>query len=336
MKTRLLSLILAGCVSSLCAQEAGAGRLKEISDAAKSDSSGWTIGGGIGLDMAGIALLNPRVGAGAGRFGLGGLGAVQANYKSDRAYWNSSASLQLSAQRLGRTDATQPRGFQKNLDVLQLNSRYGYKLNSDKWFFATDATARTQLLQTYASGYLKPFDAEDRVVSKFLSPLQVTFSPGIDYKPNPHLSLFYSPAGIQYIHVADDAIAATNIFGNEEGKNYFLGLGSEFKAAYTNKYYKDRFAVTSSLRLFSNYLKEPQNIDVLFANNFSIMIFKGLSIDLLGEYLYDHDVLVQKDVNGDKIYNVVVNADGTTSGDDRLGRGGQLSTAFLLKYSMIF
>jgi hypothetical protein len=296
----------------------------------------WKYGAGLGLDLAGMGLLNPRVGAGASRFGLGGLGTLFANRKAAYSFWNNSAGLQLSAQRLGRTDASRPGGFQKNLDVLQLNSRYGLRLGSDKWFAALDATARTQLLKTYASNFLEPVDAEDRVVSKFLAPLQATLSPGIDYKPNAHLSLFYSPVAIQYILVNDDAIARTNIFGNDPGKNSFFGLGSELKAAYANKYFADRLSVTSALRLFSNYLEQPQNVDVLFGNNFSILLFKGLSLDLLGELLYDHDVLVQKDVNDDGIYNVVVNPDGTTSGDDRLGRGAQMTGAFLLKYSIIF
>lgn len=316
--------------------------------AAAPDTLGWTTGGGIGLDLAGMALLNPKVGAGANRFGIGGLGTLFANRKAEKWFWNNQFSLQLSAQRLGRTSAAQPKaGFQKSLDVLRLNTRYGYRLgNNNKWFAALDGFAQTLLLKTHASNYLKPIDDGDRVVAKFFSPLLATLSPGIDYKPNPHLTFFYSPCGIQVIYVADDSIAATGVHGNEvtraadgritDFKNTFFGLGSEFKAGYTNKYFGDRLSVNSNLRLFSNYLNEPQNIDVLFSNNFSIALFKGLSLDLLAEYFYDHDVLVKKDADGDKIYDVTVNGDGTTTGPDRLGRGGQTTGAFVLKYSVIF
>jgi hypothetical protein len=331
--------------TSLFAQ-AGDDRLKEVADMAKKDELGWTMGGGIGLDLAGMGLLNPRVGAGGGRIGLGGLGTFFANRKGEKDFWNNAFSLQLSTQRLGRTDPAQPTGFQKNLDVLRLTSRYGHKLGSDKWYIAADAFVQTLLLQTYASNFLSPINAEDAVVAKFFAPVQLTFSPGIDYKPNPHLSFFYAPFGLQAIIVADDAIAARGIHGNEVTRdangritsfsNTFLGLGSEFKASYNNKYFGERLSVTNGLRLFSNYLDRPQNIDVLFTNNFSIAIFKGLSLDLLGEYFYDHDVLVQKDANGDGIYQVKVNGDGTTTGPDRIGNGGQLTGAFLLKYSKIF
>lgn len=333
-------------IAALNAQEASDARLKEINTKAQKDTLGWTTGGGIGLDLAGMGLLNPKVGTGGSRIGLGGLGTLFANRKEDKWFWNNGFSLQLSAQRLGKTTANPVSGFQKNLDVLRLTSRYGRKLRSDKWFVAADFFAQSLLLKTYSSNYLKPVNEEDRVVAKFSSPVQVTFSPGIDYKPNDHLSFFYSPSGIQLIYVADDAIAATGVHGNDVTRNIdgaivkykksFFGLGSEFKAAYSNKYFGDRFVVTNGLRLFSNYLKEPQNVDVLFSNNFSIVIFKGLSLDLLGEYFYDHDVKVQKDVNDDGVYEVVINPDGTTSGPDRLGRGGQWTGAFILKYSKIF
>ncbi len=346
MKSFFYLPLLLLCFQSNLFAQAGDDRLKEISTMAKKDDTGWTKGGGLGFDLAGMGIMNPKVGAGGTRIGLGGLGTFFANKKTEKSYWNNGASLQISAQKLGRTDPAQKSGFQKNLDILRLTSRYGYKLGSDKWFIALDGFAQTLLLKTYASNYLSPVDADDKVVAKFLSPVQLTISPGIDYKPTPHLSFFYSPCGIQAIFVADDTIASRGIHGNKVTRDpdgqiskyskSFFGLGSEFKAGYNNKYLDDRLSVTSNLRLFSNYLDNPGNIDVLFTNNFSIMIFKGLSLDLLGEYFYDNDVLVQKDNNGDGIYQVKINSDGTTTGPDRLGRGGQLTGAFLLKFSKIF
>ncbi len=347
MKNVFPLLFLCFLVQSTFAQEAGDNRLKEITGMAMRDSFGWTTGGGIGLDLAGMGLLNPKVGSGTSRLGIGGLGTLFANRKEEKWFWNSQFSIQLSAQRLGRTQTAAPKtGFQKNLDVVRLGTRYGHKLGSDKWFVALDGFAQTLLLKTYSSNYLKPINDEDHIVAKFFSPLQATISPGIEYKPNDHLSFFYSPCGTQIIFVADDAIAATGVHGNDvtrddlgritDYKNTFFGLGSEFKGSYTNKYFNNRLSVSSGLRLFSNYLKEPQNIDVLFSNNFSIQIFKGLSLDLLAEYLYDHDVYVKKDVNGDNVYDVTINPDGTTSGPDRLGHGGQMTGAFLLKYNVIF
>ena len=311
--------------SLLLAQEASDARLKEVAAMVVPDSFGWTIGGGIGLDLAGTGLINPRVGSGGGRFGIGGIGTLLANRKEDLWYWDNAFSLQLSVQKIRSADPTLPKGYLKSLDVVRLTSRYGRKLGSDKWFAAADFFAQTLLLKTHQSNYLSPVSETDKVVSKFLAPIQITFAPGINYKPNPHLSFFYSPCGIQYIYVADDSIAALNIHGNEAGKKTFFGLGSELKAAYNNKYFEDRLSVTSSVRFFSNYLDKPQNIDMLFTTNFSIAIYKGLSLDLLGEYFYDNDVKVQKNFGSEDPAKLPYN-----------GRGGQITGAFLLKYSQIF
>lgn len=305
----------------------------------KADTA-WTYTGSMGLDLSGLGIINPKVGGGTGRLGLGGLGSIAANRKGEHSFWNNQLSLQLSVQRQGRTSTSQPSGFQKNLDVLRLASTYGYKIGSDKWFASADLLAQTQLLKTYKSNYLKPVTLDgnrDIIVSKFLSPALVQFSPGVTYKPNTHLSFQYSPVAIRYIYVADDSLALLGIHGNDvtrdangdvtSFKNYFLGLGSELVSRYENKYFKDRLAVNSSLRLFSDYLEKPQNIDVLFTNNFSIQIFKGLSLDLLGELFYDHNVRMNLDSNDNGIY-----------GDpgDKQAPAAQMTGAFMLKYSKIF
>lgn len=300
----------------------------------------WTISSSFGLDLSGLGIVNPKVGGGTGRFGLGGLGNLTANRKGGHSFWNNQISLQLSVQRLGRTSLSQPSGFQKNLDILRLASTYGYRIIGEKWFVSADLLAQSQFLKTYKSNYLKPVTLDgkaDIVVSKFLSPALLQFSPGISYKPDAHLTFQYSPVAIRYIYVADDSLAFLNIHGNEvtrdangvitSYKNYFLGTGSELVSRYENKYLNNRLAVNSSLRLFANYLDNPQNIDVLFSNNFSIQIVKGLSFDLLGELFYDQDVKMNLDENDNGIY-----------GDpgDRQAPAAQLTGAFLLKYNVIF
>ena len=300
----------------------------------------WTYQGGIGLDLGGLAIINPKIGGGTGRFGIGGLGTFSANRKDDKSFWNNQFTLQIGAQRQGRTSLSQPEGFQKNLDVLRLNSTYGYNIINEKWFASADLLAQTQLIKTYKSNYLKPVTLDgkpDIVVSKFLAPALVQFSPGITYKPTAHLNFQYSPVALRLIYVSDDSLALRDIHGNDgtrdanglitDYKNTFLGLGSELVGRYENQYFNKRFSTNTTLRLFSNYLDNPGAIDVLFTNNFSIQIFKGLSLDLLGELFYDQDVRMNLDSNDNGIYG----DDG-----DRQAPAAQLTGAFMLKYSKIF
>ena len=336
-KSLLLLFAFLYSTASLPAQ-AGNDRLKEVAAMAVTEEKmGWNFGGGIGLDLAGMGIINPRVGGGTNRFGIGGLGTLIANKKSEKSFWNNMLSLQLSAQKLGRNSLTQPDGFQKNLDILRLTSTYGYKIGGDKWYLSADLLAQTQLLRTFKSNYLSAIDSADTEVSNLFSPLLVQLSPGVTCKPNEHLSFQYSPVALRMIYVADDALAALDIHGNDverdaqgnitKVKNTFLGLGSELVGRYNNKYFNDKLSVGSTLRLFSNYLDEPQNVDVLFTNNFSIQLFKGLSLDLLGEIFYDHDMKMNIDANENKIYG---------DAGDRQAPATQLTGAFLLKYSKIF
>ena len=304
----------------LVSAQAGDDRLTEIKDAsAKEVEEGWAAGGGIGLDFAQLALFAPRVGAGSNRIGFGGLGSVYANYKKGKFNWTNQGSLQLSVQRIGNNQ--QP--FQKNLDVIRLASRAGLQTGSDKWFLALEANAQTLLLPTYEGNILSSDTLTQ--LANFLSPITFVLSPGVDYKPNENWSFFYSPASLKIIYVADDDIAKLNVHGNEEGSNSFVQLGSNFKAIYTNNFLEDKIALTSTLDLYSNYLNNPQNIDVLWQNDLSFTIFKNISLNLFTELFYDHDVLVQVDRNDNGIYE-----------EGELGRRVSFTQALLIKYNYIF
>lgn len=339
MRTNLL--LFAAILFSLPAfaqPEANEDRLKEIAKAAAADSLGWNYSAGIGLDLGGTSIINPRVGGGVGRLGLGGIITLMANYKSEHEYWNNQFSLLLGVQKLQRTSLSQPEGFQKSNDVLRINSTYGHKMKrSEKWFFSADLMVQSQFLETQKSNYLTPIDSTDFVVSKFASPILVQLSPGITYKPNNKLSFQYSPVALRWIYVADDNIARLDVHGNDvefddngvltSFSNSFLGLGSELVGRYDDKYYKDKITFSSQLRLFSNYLDHPENIDVLFTNKLSVNIWKGLSLDLLGEVFYDQDVKMVIDENDNNVFG---------DPDDRVTPATQLTGAFLLKYSKTF
>ena len=80
-------------------------------DAAKPEELGWKRGGGLGFDLAGMGLVNPRVGAGGNRFGLGGLGTYFAKNKQAEHYWDNDFSLQLSVQKLAGQDVQKNLGY---------------------------------------------------------------------------------------------------------------------------------------------------------------------------------------------------------------------------------
>lgn len=307
--------------------QAGDDRLKELQDASKTEGEGWVAGGAIGLDFAQLALVNPRVGAGDNRIAFGGLGNLYANYTRGKFAWSNNLSLQLAVQKLADID------WQKSLDVLRLNSKVSVQTANEKWAYAALLTFESLALPTYPGNYLKAQADGDMAQAKFLSPFRLEVSPGVEYKPTPHLSFLLSPASYKLIYVADQDIANLGIHGtklvddNDPALGYeqaFHQLGARLVGVYTNKYFNDKVAVTSKLDLFSNYLNNPQNIDVLWQNNFDWQIWKSLSLGVLLEAFYDDDIFVLAERPSD------AHPDGV------LGKRVSWTQALLLKYNYIF
>lgn len=325
---------------TLNAQTAEEAKAKAIKDAAMKADTGWAGGGSIGFDLSGMGLFNPRQGAGGNRFGIGGVANLSANFKANKIFWSNLLELRLGAQRivvpdLSVTPATTRRDFVKNLDLLRLNSRFGYLIAGERLFAAVDLVAETFMMPLYPGNTIQPVKSDDKPLAKFLNPLTIDAAPGIAYNPGSHFTFFVSPVATRYILVAEQRIADLYIHVSKEaltGDNYFLGLGAKLRGGYTNKFLKDHIAVNSSLSLFSNYLKDAQNIDVLWTNNVDIEIFKGLSLGLLGELFYDNDVSVQIDRNGNGIFGEKNDATGL----NEFAPAASLTGSFMLKYTRTF
>jgi len=60
--------------------------------------------------------------------------------------------------------------------------------------------------------------------------------------------------------------------------------------------------VKSQLNLFSNYLQDPQNIDINWLTSINMKVNKFLSVAIITEYVYDHDIDVPKKASDGSIY----------------------------------
>ncbi|GJM33246.1 MAG: protein of unknown function precursor [Saprospiraceae bacterium] len=330
-------ILLAGNINPVVAQE----EEKKIEE-------GWKSGAGIGLDFAQLFQLNPKQGAGLNRIGLGGATNFFANYRKDRLAWDNQASWQFGVQRLGAGIVAQGPNtdkvpFQKSIDELRINSKVGYATSENSnFFYAADFSFLSQLTPTYdnpdyAGNFLSDVFGNSRELSKLFSPATIVLSLGMNYKPSEKLSIYYSPLGAKWIIVADDAIAARGVHGNPvEGelgpdglfldfKNVDNQFGSLLKFNYADKYFAEKATFTSVLSLYSNYLKNPENIDIDWTNEFAVSIVKGLQLAVTVNVFYDDDVNVQitdKDLpNGVKPF---------------LGKRVSLTEQLLIKYSLTF
>jgi hypothetical protein len=148
----------------------------------------------------------------------------------------------------------------KNLDLLETNSKLNHKAFG-KFDFSAILLFKTQI----ARGYNYPNDSIP--VSKFMSPAILTAGIGLDYKPNKTTSINFSPFSYKGTFVLDTAIvdrtrgidqtkygiAADKKAKNEPGASFMIS--NEFKPIKS-------VTITNRLQLFTNYIHNPQNVDV--------------------------------------------------------------------------
>ncbi len=311
---------------------------------------GWNYGLGFGTDFSQLLQINPRQGAGQNSIGFGGAVNVFGKYRKNRFAWDNVGSLQFSVQRFGSgpLPSGQDIPFQKAIDELRFASKAGYATSPDsKFYYAADLAFLSQLTPTYfgteayPGNFLSDVSGDGMPNSKFFSPATINFSLGIDYKPNDNLSIFFSPLASKFIVVADDNIAALGIHGNPVERdadgnvtsfeNVFYGFGASARITYANKFLNDKLLFTSNLLLFSNYLENPQNIDIDWTNELAYSLFKGFQIALTANIFYDDDVLVQV-TDFDAPGGVEVRP----NGDPRLSKRVSFTQQLLIKYNINF
>jgi opacity protein-like surface antigen len=301
-------------------------------DAEAETPKKWTQGLGLGLDFAQLLQINPKVGAGQNRIGFGGALTYFANMKQGKHAWDNSVSWRVGVQKLGSGTflGTRKQPFQKSIDELRFDSKYGYAITENKkWFVATELSFMSQILKTYNGSLLTDAAAPGiHEISKFFSPGVITYSVGIDYKPNDNFSVYYSPIALKTIIVADDIIASTeglnadltgagvSLHGNPwrsatDFDNSLFLAGSLLKVQYQNKFIpfgedQHRIMFKTYATFFFDYLQGAKrdenpdyktNIDVDWGTETSFVIFKGLSAVLTTNLFYDWDVPVQKTDN---------------------------------------
>ena len=309
---------------------------------------GWRFGVGIGLDFSQLLNINPKQGAAQNRLGLEGALNSFASLKMGRQRWDNTVLWQFGLQRIGSgtvQGSTDKVPFQKTIDEFRLTSKYGIQIKPEgKLYYSVNGTFASQLLPTYqfpdlASGnFVTDFlDSGRSPRSKFLAPATATASVGIDYKPIEHLSVFFSPLSGKFIIVASDSIAARGVHGNEvSGEPNAAGIYPEFKkidaqlGALLQIQYKasflrnDRATYTSNLGIYTNYLRNPQNLDVDWLNGLSFSLTEHLQLNLFVNAFYDDDIRVQ------------VTDNDAPNGGNRLGKRVSVTQQLLISYARTF
>jgi hypothetical protein len=212
-------------------------------------------------------------------FSLNSFLNLYAFYKKEKHSWDNSLDLAYGMVK------TTSLGMRKASDRIDLTSKYGYGLNK-KLNLALLSNLRSQFAKGYA--YTKTAAGLDSasLTSKTFTPAYLLLSLGLDFKPSTDLSVFVSPLTGRWVIVSDKYLAPS--YGLDPGKTVKSELGAFLSANFTRKL-GSSFTYKTKLDLFSNYKKDPQNIDIYWTNVLSARITKYINFSLNVDMIYDND-----------------------------------------------
>jgi hypothetical protein len=270
----------------------------------------WTHKAVIGINLGELLDINPYVGAGTSRIGIGGGLNYKTNYKKNLFSWTNEFILDLSVQRLGSglitAGSNEKIPFEKALDILSYNSNVSLAMKPKlPWFYSFEFEFRSQLLASYLDSatekiYLKELKVgtyNTKEVSRLFSPALLVFGPGVKYAKDKMFYAFITPLSLKFLIIGDQNIANLGIHGTHlkkgsktEYETFKTGLDAELKTGYANTFYK-KLNLNTELALFSDYLDHPENIDVVWKNSFGVEIVQGINLILKCDLYYDNDKL---------------------------------------------
>lgn len=150
--------------------------------------------------------------------------------------------------------------IKKNLDLLETNSKLNH-LAFGKVDFSAIMLFKTQIARGF--NYFTTDAGKDTssLVSKFLNPAILTVGLGFDYKPNKKTSINFSPLSYKGTFVTDTVQIDQTQYGIAKNRKSLNEPGASFMLTNEINPMKT-LSIINRLQLFTNYIHNPQNVDV--------------------------------------------------------------------------
>jgi hypothetical protein len=254
----------------------------------KADSVlGWKKGGIINVNAAQTSLTNWAAG-GQSSMAFSGLLSVYAHNKKEKSLWENYFDLGYGTMKQGKNGS-----WWKTDDRIELTSKYGIKA-TQKIYYAALLNFKTQM----TDGFNYPNDSVK--ISGFLAPGYLLGAIGLDYIPGDNFAVFLAPLTLKMTLVKDDVLADAGAFGVDPGDHSRSEFGG-YMRMFVKQNLMENITLQSKLDLFSNYLHNPQNIDVNWEVLLAMKVNDFISATFSTLLIYDDDVDIAIDDNEDGI-----------------------------------
>ncbi len=263
----------------------------------KADTA-WKVSSDISLMLAQSSFTNWAAG-GDNSITLNGFFNFYAGYIKGKSKWENMLGLAYGQSKIGEQE------FRKNEDKIDFLSNYGFKA-AEKWYYSVNFNFKTQFADGY--NYSDVDTVPDEKISAFMAPGFISLGVGMEYRPYEFMSFYLSPATARWIIVNDTALANAGAFGVESayyddhgtfvpGEKVKNELGAYFRFLFVKDIWKN-VNLNTKLELFSNYLKNPQNIDINWDTMIGFKVNDWLAASFGIQMLYDDETpITDKDGN---------------------------------------
>ena len=256
--------------------------MKKVNSNKKSplDSLGWKRTGIFSLSIHQTALSDWP--SGGENFIIGIMNLI--NYSIHHRFGKYSFDAYADVE-LGFVEASSFKRFRKTTDRCDLSLEFEHTMGKNLFY---------GFLFNFNSQFLPGYDYKNsnKKISSFLTPGKIILSPGIDKKyisATTFFSFFISPITSRWVLKTDRDFFNTSKFGVDSAHRSYTELGP-YLSLHLNHNFSKITSYIGRLDLFSNYRKNPSNVDLLFNSLFVIKISKVFATTFLVDIIYDNDI----------------------------------------------
>lgn len=274
--------------------------LVSFSASSQSDTAFWKMGGDVGMNFSQVGFTNWAQG---GENSISGLSFLHLNaeLKKGKWLWTNYGNFEYGLIQQS-TDI-----MKKSDDLLEIGTKLGHEY-SKNWYYSVMTSFKSQFSEGY--DYEK---SEDFYISKFMAPAFILAGFGFDYDYKSKFKVYLSPITLKEILVMDDTLAHYGAFGvqkqdiDSDGnvidfENTRTEIGAYVKMMFKQQIVKNVDFVTY-LELYSDYLENPQNIDVDWKVEIIMKVNDFLNASIKTHLIYDDNTMIAGEKKADGTFD---------------------------------
>ena len=237
----------------------------------KKEEKKWKMGGNFSFLINQASFNDEWLGGGTSNYSGNILVSYDINYKNEKVTWDTKF---LGDYGITKTDDQE--FTRKTNDRLELNSVAGYQMGESKWSYSAMLNFRTQFANGYVFGEDEQGNEIRTLQTEFMSPAFLQFGLGTMWKESDDLRVNISPATGRLIFASSQFTPTPgyldgDFFGLDQGETLRTEFGASINA-YGKFELMKNVKMENILNLFSNYMEDPQNIDLDYTLNLVLKV----------------------------------------------------------------